>query len=150
MDHVAEFLGKIHPIVLHFPLALLVIGAVAECVRLFRDSPFLARAVTWLFALGAVTAILSAGSGWLLAAHEHIRSDQKATLESHRWLGVATAVVSSLAWVAAARDSLPPPRRSVRRILALAAGLLVMATGYFGGELVWGRDWFQPREQASP
>ncbi len=148
MDHLAEFFGKLHPIILHFPLALLVIGGAAEGVRIFHDSPFLARAVTWLFALGAITAVLSAGSGWLLAAHEHIRSDQKTTLEWHRWLGVATAIVSGIGWVSSAQVSVGPWIKA-RRVFALTAALLVIATGYFGGELVWGRDWFQPSEENS-
>ncbi len=148
MDYIAEFFGKLHPIVLHFPLVLLVVGATAEGVRLFRDSPFLARAVTWLFALGAITALLSATSGWLLAAHEHIRSDQRTTLEWHRWLGLATTVVAGLAWLSSFQANKGAWARP-RRIIALSAGLLVIATGHFGGEMVWGRDWFQPSEELS-
>lgn len=146
MDHIAEFFGKVHPLILHFPLVLLVVGALAEVIRLFRDSPFLTRAVTWLFALGAITAAISAGSGWFLAAHEHIRSDQRTTLEWHRWLGLATTVVSGLAWLLSAQPNTGAWARA-RRIVALAAGLLVFATGYFGGEMVWGRDWFRPNDE---
>ena len=148
MDHLAEFFGKLHPIVLHYPLALLVLGAGVECVRLGRESPFLARAATWLFALGALSAFLAVGSGWLLAAHEHIRSDQRTTLEWHRWLGVATAVVSGIAWVTSAQSS-KGGWAAARRIIAILSGVLAIGTGYFGGELVWGRDWFQLSEEHS-
>ncbi len=146
MDFVAEFFGKLHPVVLHFPLAILVVAAAAECVRLRRDSPFLARAVTWLFAIGAIAAGLSALSGWMLAAHEHIRSDQRSTLEWHRWLGIATAAVATLAWIVSARPT-TGQWVAARRAVVLAAAALVVATGYFGGELVWGRDWFQLTEK---
>ena len=126
-------------------LAMLVLGAVVECVRLGRESPLLARASTWLFALGAVFAVLAVGSGWLLAAHEQMRSDQQTTLEWHRWLGVATTVVSGLAWVTSAQAS-KGGWAAARRLIAILSGVLAIGTGYFGGELVWGRDWFKPSE----
>ena len=144
MDRFAEFLGKLHPLFLHFPLALLVIGGALEGIRWYRESPFLARTAIWIFALGAITALLSAGSGWLLAGHEHIRGDQKLTLAWHRWLGVGTALVACLAWAASITDTSFGSRSRLRRILGVSAALLVLATGYYGGELVWGRDWFQP------
>jgi uncharacterized membrane protein len=148
MDHLAELVGKLHPIVLHFPLALLVVAGGAEFVRLFRDSPFLARGATWLLALGAITAVLAVASGWLLAAHETMRRDQQATLEWHRWLGLATAALSNLGWVASLQIS-RGGWAITRRVVVFAAALLVVATGYFGGELVWGRNWFQPSEEHS-
>lgn len=146
MDHLGEFIGKLHPILLHFPLALLVVGSAVEMVRLFRDSPFLSRAVTWLFALGTIAAVLAVGSGWLLAGHEQMRADQKTTLEWHRWLGIATAAVAALAWIASAQAS-EGGWKHVRRLVAVTVGVLAIATGYFGGELVWGRDWFSPSKE---
>lgn len=143
MDRLAEFLGKLHPLFLHFPLALLVIGGAVEAIRWYRESPFLARMAVWVFALGAIMAVFSAGSGWLLAGHEHIRGDQKLTLAWHRWLGVVTAIVACLAWAASVAETPSGSRLRLRRFLVMSAALLVMATGYFGGELVWGRDWFQ-------
>ncbi len=148
MNLVAEFLGKAHPVILHFPLAFLIAAGALETVRIFRDSPFLGRAALWLLALGAITAVLAMGSGWLLASHEHIRSDERTILTWHRWLGVATAAISTVAWVIALR-----PRegmwKAARRSLTILVAVLVIATGYFGGELVWGRDWFQPDRDQS-
>ena len=81
----------------------------------------------------------------LLAAHEQMRSDQQTTLEWHRWLGVATTVVSGLAWVTSAQAS-KGGWAAARRLIAILSGVLAIGTGYFGGELVWGRDWFKPSE----
>ncbi len=142
MDRLAELFGKIHPIVLHFPLVLLVVGAAAECAGIFREAPFFSRASLWCFALGTLTAALAVGSGWLLAAHEHIRADQHRTLEWHRWLAVATTAAAALGWILTAVES-TGRGTWVRRGVVIVAAILVVATGYFGGDLVWGHDWFQ-------
>lgn len=147
MDTMAQLLGKLHPVLLHFPLVLILLGAAAECARWRGRAPWLASTAGWLLGLAALSAVIAAGTGWLLAAHEHIRSDQRETLAWHRWLGVATAIVSCAVWlVARKRDTALPQRGSPRVVLALAAAVLVLFVGYFGGELVWGRDWFQLNE----
>ncbi|HVS52442.1 MAG TPA: DUF2231 domain-containing protein [Opitutaceae bacterium] len=148
MTHAAEFLGRLHPLILHFPLALLILGAAAEGVRVFRDSEFLGRLAVWMFGFGAITAVLAAGSGWLLAGHEHIRSDERVLLQWHRWLGVATAAVSTIGWLWSVRP-VNGPWNYARRIVIFASALLVIAAGYFGGELVWGRDWLAISEAHS-
>ena len=147
MDTLAQLLGKLHPVMLHFPLVLILLGAAAEYARRSGRAPQLASAASWLLGLAALSAVIAAGSGWLLAAHEHIRSDQRNVLAWHRWLGVVTAVVSCVAWLLSIeRKPAPALHHTPRLVLAMAAAILVLIVGYFGGELVWGRDWFQLNE----
>jgi uncharacterized membrane protein len=138
-----DYFGRFHPVFLHFPIALLLLAAAVETGRVWRDSQWLARCTVWLLGLGALSAIATGASGWLLAAHEHIRSDQHITLEWHRWLGVATVAAAWVAWVAAAawRETPSVVRIWLRRILVWGAGALVAFAGHFGAMIVWGRDW---------
>lgn len=144
MNQLLELLGRVHPIVLHFPLVLLVLGATLELSRCFRDNPFLAQAVRGLFGLGAITALLAAGSGWLLAAHEHIRSDQRSILELHRWIGLAAAAWAVAAWLSARAWGEAQGAKQVwgRRAIAVVTLLLITTAGHLGATLVWGSDWF--------
>lgn len=139
-----ELLGRLHPVLLHFPVALLVFAAVLEGLRGFRDSEFLGRATAGLFGLGALTALLTVGTGWLLAAHEHIRSDQRTVLELHRWLAVGTAVWAIGAWGCARawREATSPGRIWTRRAVAALTLGLIIASAHAGAVLVWGKDWF--------
>lgn len=141
---IPELLGRLHPALLHFPVALLVLASALEGLRGFRDSDFLGRAVASLFGLGALAALLAVGSGWLLAAHEHIRSDQKAVLELHRWLAVGTAVWAIGAWACARawREATTPGRIWTRRAVAALTCGLITASAHAGAVLVWGKDWF--------
>ena len=104
-----RFVGRMHPIAVHFPIALLVVAAIVEGCRLpfatsRRPSAFGFAAV--LFA--AFFASWAAASGWLNAdfeSHEETR-----TLGLHRWLGVAVAAISIvIAFAAIVAKLVAPP-----------------------------------------
>ena len=142
----AEFLGRLHPLLLHFPIALLWVAGVVEILRLKKDSLFLSRCMIALMAIGAISALLASGSGWLLAAHENIRKDELETLFLHRWLGVATTVVGFAGWFAAARWRESATRGQVwtRRLLIWISTGLLTAAAHYGATIVWGSDWLTP------
>lgn len=127
-----EFLGRLHPVAAHFPIALLLVAALAELALMVRPAYGLQTTIKFLVAGGAIGAVLSAGLGWFAAGWR--LSDRSQTLELHRWNGSAIAVVSLFAWGFAARSS---GRIGLRAMLViLAAGLLTQ--GYLGGEMVFG------------
>jgi uncharacterized membrane protein len=139
-----QLFGRLHPLVLHFPIALLLLAAAVEVVRCFRPDPRLARLTVLLLALGAVGALAAAGTGWIFVHESHPEPELRATLVWHRWLGVSTAVLALLAWLAAQRwadDARPGFRWIPRLITWLTAALLVIAA-HLGALLVWGADYF--------
>jgi uncharacterized membrane protein len=139
-----QLFGRLHPLVLHFPVALLSLAAALELVRIFRDDARLGKLTVFLLAVGAVGAVLAAGTGWIFAHESHPKEPMRTILTWHRWLGVTTAALSVLAWAAAHRWA-DDPRRGARwlgRIVVwLAAGLLIV-TAHLGALLVWGTDYF--------
>lgn len=134
---VKGFLGALHPGVVHFPIALLSVGALLEILQILRRKPEAAPgtpALTWLAAAAAVPATLF---GFMLADAEGCEG---ALIDRHQWLGVASTAVAVLAALAAFKaKSSPGALRVLRIALVLGAGL-VMATGYLGGELVFGEN----------
>ena len=58
----AQLFGRLHPMVPHFPIALLPPAAV-EGVRCFRADSRFGR-LTLLLAPGAIRAVAAAGTGW--------------------------------------------------------------------------------------
>lgn len=139
-----QLFGRLHPLVLHFPIALLLLAAAVEAVRCFRVDPSLGRLTVLLLALGAVGALATAGTGWVFAHESHPEPELRATLLWHRWLGVTTTILSALAWAAARRwadDTRPGFRRLRRFTVWLTAGVLVV-TAHLGALLVWGADYF--------
>src|SRR5215475_15899771 len=62
-----QFVGRFHPLSVHFPIALLLIVPLFEILGRKRSAPFLLPSVNLLLLLTAAGAILSAVLGWCLA-----------------------------------------------------------------------------------
>jgi uncharacterized membrane protein/mono/diheme cytochrome c family protein len=89
-----KLLGRLHPMAVHFPITLLCLAAILEVVTLKKFYSRLRPGIDLLVIIGAGGAVLSALLGWLLAGQEDYGGN---TLTIHRWLGVATAVLGSVA-----------------------------------------------------
>lgn len=127
-----------HILLVHFPIALLVLAAFIEWLGWgLKRSVAWWIAVRWMIAVAAICSVASGITGWTLAGVEGYRD---ATVFSHRWLGVAASVAAILAWGLLEMGHTFQRRRwllPARLILAIAA-LLVSFAGHTGGELVHG------------
>jgi mono/diheme cytochrome c family protein/uncharacterized membrane protein len=134
-------LGRLHFVLVHFPIALLIAAAAGEFWSAWRSRATPAPAVHFCVVLGASGAVTTAALGWL-HAWGGAGIGMPVVLGLHRWLGTATAGWAVFTVVLSARDE----RRGVRsgwfRVALLMAALLVAATGHFGGVLVYGEDFF--------
>lgn len=136
-------IGRLHPLLVHFPIALVLVAAVAEVVATTTGlSDWRALALANLRA-GAVFAIGAAIAGWRLASSPGIEATS--SLEWHRWLGsiAAIAVVGAALATAGARGRSPLAIWAYRITLFWATAL-VAVTGHLGGLLVWGADFLRP------
>jgi uncharacterized membrane protein len=136
-------IGRLHPLLIHFPIALVVIAVVAETrATVTRDERWHTMAVGNLRA-GAVFALIAVVAGWRLASGLGMGSTP--LLEWHRWLGTLAAVLTLLVAVTTSlADSGSAVERWVYRIALLGAGALVAVTGHLGALLVWGADFLRP------
>jgi uncharacterized membrane protein len=133
--------GRLHPLVLHFPLALVLAAFLVEAWRALQRrrscSPFTPVAL-WIGAFGAAAASVTG----LAFAEEHGGGD---TMFWHRWLGIlSTAGLFAVAWLSS-RASRPGDRGEqvvpVLRGSLLASAILVGWVGHLGGNMVWGEDY---------
>jgi uncharacterized membrane protein len=135
-------IGRLHPLLVHFPIALILLAAAAEIVAAVTDAaPWHVVAIASL-RVGAISAVTAASAGWLMARMPGV--DPSATLEWHRWLGTTTAVVAVMAvWVTTAGER-SKATRWIDWFALLSAAACVAATGHLGGMLVWGADFLRP------
>lgn len=133
-----EYAGRLHPIAVHFPIALAVAAALAEIgfiltrKSLFADA---GRFCVWLAVPGAWVAV---AFGWANADFADFSDSYTRIVSIHRWLGVASALVIMAAAVSESRS-----RQVYRAILFIAAGLVGL-TGHFGGLLTHGLEYLTP------
>ncbi len=131
-DRLLGWLGGLHPTVVHFPIALLIAGLLAEVIG--------SRAGRFCVVLAAISAVVAAGLGWLNGGLHWVDDDWVTT--THRWVGTGTAVWSiAVAWLCLA--SYREGGRGLRRWYLMSLGIgasLVAAAGFFGGALIYGID----------
>ena len=130
-----DWLGRLHPFVVHFPMAFLPAALFTAIVG--RRRPGFAAPVQFLVVAGGSIALLSAVLGWFNAGFTSATDD--GLLQAHRWLGTALGIISLALAVWAARR--PDWDRSSGMIVALSTiTIAIVAQGWLGGALVHGAD----------
>jgi uncharacterized membrane protein len=131
-----------HPIAVHFPLALVITGALtlsaSRISGLRRHSAALATVGTWNVCLGAVGALFALGTGLAAVVSIHVDAVSRAAVAAHvKWaLFTSTALLLLAVWRGAGS---PPDARPSRWFLAVmwAVAAALIVTGFRGGENVY-------------
>ena len=136
---IPEFLGRLHPLVLHIPIGVYVLIFILQYpMRRLRDRDDILHSV---LIIGALSAVAAAGLGWLLSLEGDHAGD---TLEWHRWLGVAFAVSSVLLAVIhllSAKGKIPQNAYHTAFFINLT---LMTLAGHNGGNLTHGEGYLLP------
>ena len=136
-------IGRLHPLLVHFPIGLVLIAAVAELVAMTTGLWNWRVVAVANVRVGAVFGIGAAIAGWLLASSPGLAA--MSSLEWHRWLGTIAAVaVSGAALATEGAGGRSPFALWVYRITLFWAAALVAVTGHLGALLVWGADFLRP------
>lgn len=151
------FLGRLHVVLVHFPIALIATGGVVELLQRGPRAPERFAPGLFCIVVGAVGAVLAAVTGWWTAANEPPGPLLADLVDRHRWSGVATAVLASVtavlglsAWASSGAGGSGSRVRSVYRFGVFACVLLVGFTGHAGGTLVHGDGFLTDVFRASP
>ncbi|MEX2402144.1 MAG: c-type cytochrome domain-containing protein [Rhodothermales bacterium] len=127
------FLGRFHPTLVHFPIALLLFGAAIELLApRWPAAERLRSAVPVLLAVGGLTALAAAVVGYLLSLGGGYAEQ---SLSRHFWLGITVTVLSFLLALVSAWTVRPG---RVYRGMVGAFAVLVVLAGHFGGTLARG------------
>ena len=138
-----QLLGRLHPLIVHFPIGLLVVAAFLESLTLGGRRPGLREGIAWLVRIGAASAVLAAALGWLLATTDEITG---ALVGYHQWLGVATAVFAVCAAYLLGRAERKEKENdssllwAYRSVLTLSVLCLTVA-GHLGASLTHGSEY---------
>lgn len=135
-----DWLGRWHPSVVHFPIALFLVAGALEAWAIARRRPAMLETTRVLVALGALGAVFAVGLGWM-AMGWNLAEDEPLE-KAHRTLGTAIAALALAGWWANGRFL----RRRGAAAGTLYAGLLIATVvaiavnGYLGGALIHGID----------
>ena len=88
------FMGRLHPLLVHFPVSLLVLASVVELFTFRRFNNNKRPVVSFVLYTGAAAAVISVILGLILNATETYGSE---SLPLHQWTGIAVAVLAVIA-----------------------------------------------------
>src|SRR5690242_19252208 len=125
-------LGKLHPLVVHFPIGVLVVALLLELMAWKRKAVDFLAAIRVLIVVGAISAVAAVILGLLLSYSEEYSSP---VLPVHQWLGIATMAISIVTAMSYFRSS-----RSAQRTLLIMTVSGVLVAGHFGAVLTHGED----------
>ncbi len=136
------WLGKFHPAAVHFPIALLLVAALAELISMRFNPAFFRDAARFSLWVGAVGAVGAAILGWLYGGFR--LTDAETILTIHRWNGTGIAALALLTlWMQERRVRTLPARSGLYRASLFVTALLVGLNGYLGGLMVYGPEQHQ-------
>jgi uncharacterized membrane protein len=127
----------LHPAVVHFPVALAVVGALAEVVYLVLRRPW----IKWFGPLLLTLALAGSGAAYFSGQAVHDKAEEQGVprpaIEKHEescvWALCALGLATLLSW------AVRPKGKAIwlSALIAIAAMGLTLYTGYLGGELVY-------------
>lgn len=132
------WLGKFHPPLTHFPIALLIAAAVAEFLFIRSGKPLFDHAARFSVWLGSGGAVAAALLGWLFGGFHFF--DDEWVMTTHRWFGTATALWAGYLLVVSERVATADISRGRFRFVLFCGAALVSITGFLGGSLIYGLD----------
>jgi len=133
-----QWIGNFHPIILHFPIALIVMTGFAELCNAFKPSHMFQNAARFMLFFAAVTALPTALLGLAYATHESHDGSIFLIFWWHRFTGIATAVLAIIVCILKElqfREKIKPVLYFIFLIGLIA---LITVTGFLGGEMTFG------------
>ena len=136
---VLQLLGRFHPLLVHFPIGLLVVALFMELLSIGGKRKGLREGIRWMLYIGTIFAVLSALFGWLLRTQEEYAGD---LVENHQYTGIATAVLAVVTSILLYQTNKGKLKdfRIYRIAFITTVGLLTVA-GHLGANLTHGEDY---------
>lgn len=135
-----QLLGRMHPLIVHFPIGVLIVAFLLELLTLGGKRSELRSGIRWLVYIGAGTSLIAVVVGLMLAYGSNY---PESTLNIHKWSGIATAVVALLASGLLYRADVSGRIKDLNlyRVTLGTSVLLLTFAGHFGASLTHGSDY---------
>ena len=124
----SEFVGQLHPLLIHFPIGILLMAIALHFFQIISKKDF-NSSISILVLIGSVLAGISCLAGWLLASTGEYNDE---IVFFHRWSGIATFILAlaSYFWI------------RYRNYLFAGLLILIIVTGHYGSILTYGEGYF--------
>ena len=127
------FLGRFHPILVHFPIVLILLPLLMEGIKRWKNWTFINQLMPLFMGMAVISASISAIAGFLLYGSGEYSGE---LVRNHLWAGIGVAIGMNLAWIVFEwkfeKAFLPS---------LIIVNLLLVYTGHLGGSLTHGEEY---------
>ena len=136
-------LGRLHPLLVHLPIGILVLAFLMELYFRKKDSETENNIIIFTLAIAALSTVLSVASGWLLGEDGGY---DETLLFRHRWMAIGLAIGSVLLYFI---KKYPKSwSKNIYLPLFICVIALLGLTGHYGGSMTHGEDYLYKNEKA--
>lgn len=130
-------IGRMHPLMLHFPIALLLLALFLEFFRFrpeFQTQPFFQDFSRYLLLFSSLTGLVAAIMGLFLSQEEGYSGQM---LDWHKWSGAGMVFLASLLYAVRNRSWY---REKIAKVGIGITTLSIILAGHFGATLTHGEN----------
>ncbi|WP_121356557.1 c-type cytochrome domain-containing protein [Flavisolibacter nicotianae] len=131
---VTEFIGRFHPVLVHLPIGILLIGILLQWLSAYPKYNVSEPVIKIVLLIGTFSAILSCITGFLLSGSGDYDDD---LVSWHMWMGIGVAAASLLFM----QRILVKKNDMVTKATSISLLMLIILTGHLGGSLTHGSDY---------
>src|SRR5690606_20699395 len=129
-------IGRLHPLVVHLPIAILIMTFLLEIYGRRKNEGAENHIVRFALGITVISTLLSLGTGWMLGEDGGY---DETLLFRHRWMAVALGLGTLALYLI---KSLPNTwNKYIYMPLFILVLVLLGVTGYFGGSMTHGEDY---------
>ncbi|MCB2229914.1 DUF2231 domain-containing protein [bacterium] len=141
---VLGFLGKLHPVAVHFPIALIIMALIFVGTKFVLGSEIFDQMAAVIMYWAAFFAVVAALLGWARASGASFPSALEEYFEWHRLLGLASTGLTVLTALVAYHWRKRDSQRSqlLFRVLLVLNVVAIGVTGHLGATLVFGPNYY--------
>jgi uncharacterized membrane protein len=126
--------GRLHPILVHLPIGILILVILFECFSNFKKFDYLIRVTPLIWLCGALSAVMAGVAGFLLASDGEY---DDGLIQTHQWLGIALIGLSIGGYLLRV---VAKPHQRMMTAYSLVVVIVLSLTGHYGGTLTHGED----------
>ncbi|HZB15088.1 MAG TPA: DUF1549 domain-containing protein, partial [Chryseolinea sp.] len=134
-----KFLGRLHPLIVHFPIGLLVVALMLELFTLNKKNHNLRPGINLLLIIGALSSVAAVVFGLFLKTQDEYSGD---LITIHQWSGIATAILAIATMMLHARITGQHKSNllKVYRVVLIFTVVSLTIAGHYGASLTHGAD----------
>ncbi len=131
-----QVLGRMHPVILHFPIVLVLIYFVAVLVvpKKIMSEKWYVELTEWILLSAALTAVLTALMGMFLSREGGYDAD---SITAHKYLG---SIISFLLFIIYFSRNFLKQQQVLFKISTACSAVIVVWAGHLGGDITHGEN----------